>query len=106
HTRFSRDWSSDVCSSDLNGMEKFILSMNSTFSPDLRIEAVKGKTFDPNKNATFPELEKLPAVKNYSETLEDKVLIQHEGKQIVGQLKGITQERSEERRVGKECGRR
>lgn len=75
-----------------NGMEKFILSMNSTFSPDLRIEAVKGKTFDPKQYPTFSELEKNSSIKNYSATLEDKVLIQHDGKQIVGQLKGITQE--------------
>ncbi|NGM74694.1 ABC transporter permease [Sphingobacterium sp. SGL-16] len=75
-----------------NGMEKFILSMNSTFSPDLRIEAAKGKTFDPSQNQTFLELGKNTDVKNYSETLEDKVLIQHDGKQIVGQMKGITQQ--------------
>ena len=74
-----------------NGMEKFILAMNSTFSPDLRIEASKGKTFIPN-HPTLLELSKNPSIKNYSETLEDKILIQYEGKQIVGQLKGITQE--------------
>ena len=73
-----------------NGMEKFILSMNSTFSPDIRIEAAKGKTFIAD-SAYFLDLAKNPQVKNYSETLEDKVLIQYEGKQIVGQLKGLTQ---------------
>lgn len=74
-----------------NGMEKFIISMNSTFAPDIRIEAARGKTLDPN----IPELNKLkknPLIKNYSETLEDKILIQYNGKQIVGQLKGISQE--------------
>ncbi|MGN0003399.1 MAG: ABC transporter permease [Sphingobacterium composti] len=75
-----------------NGMEKFILSMNSTFSPDLRIEATKGKTFDPSTNKIFQEIAQNNKIANYSEALEDKVLIQHEGKQIVGQLKGITQE--------------
>lgn len=73
-----------------NGMEKFILSMNSTFSPDLRIEAAKGKTFVPT-HAFFHEVSQNPSVKNYSETLEDKVLIQYDGKQIVGQMKGLTQ---------------
>ncbi len=74
-----------------NGMENFILSMNSKFSPDIRIEATKGKTFFP-KNPIFQQLAADPAVKNYSETLEDKALIQFEGKQIVGMIKGITPE--------------
>lgn len=74
-----------------NGMENFILSMNSKFSPDIRIEATKGKTFFP-ENPIFQQLAADPAVKNYSETLEDKALIQFEGKQIVGMIKGITPE--------------
>lgn len=74
-----------------NGMENFILSMNSKFSPDIRIEAAKGKTFFP-ENPIFQQLAADPAVKNYSETLEDKALIQFEGKQIVGMIKGITPE--------------
>lgn len=74
-----------------NGMENFILAMNSTFSPDLRIEAAQGKTFLPN-NETLLELKNDTLIKNYSETLEDKILIQYDGKQIVGELKGITQE--------------
>lgn len=74
-----------------NGMENFILSMYSTFTPDLRVETNRGKTFDPY-NTIFTELKKNSLIKNYSETLEDKVLVQFEGKQIVGQLKGISQE--------------
>lgn len=74
-----------------NGMENFILSMNSKFSPDIRIEATKGKTFFA-ENPIFQQLAADPAVKNYSETLEDKALIQFEGKQIVGMIKGITPE--------------
>ena len=74
-----------------NGMENFILSMNSKFSPDIRIEAVKGKTFDP-QNPVFRELANNSSVKNFSETLEDKALIQFDGKQIVGALKGVTPE--------------
>lgn len=74
-----------------NGMEKFILSMYSTFSPDLRIEATKGKTFSPD-NKIFKLLQENDKVKNYSEALEDKILIQYNGRQIVGELKGISPE--------------
>lgn len=71
-----------------NGMEKFILSMYSNFTPDLRIEPVAGKTFDA-KNVAFESLKNDPAVQNYSETLEDKILVQYDNIQFVGQLKGI-----------------
>lgn len=74
-----------------NGMEQFILSMYSSFTPDLRIEPTKGKTFDA-KTVVFENLKKNPEVKNYSETLEDKILLQYDNKQFVGQLKGIEEE--------------
>ena len=72
-----------------NGMENFILSMYSTFSPDIRIEATKGKTFSP-KQSTFESLKNDEHVRSYAEVLEDKILAQYEGLQIVGNLKGIT----------------
>lgn len=71
-----------------NGMEKFILSMYSNFTPDLRIEPAEGKFFDP-KTVVFEHLRTNTAVKNYAEVLEDKVLVQYDNIQYVGQLKGI-----------------
>ena len=71
-----------------NGMEKFILSMYSNFTPDLRIEPAEGKFFDP-KTVVFEHLRTNSAVKNYAEVLEDKVLVQYDNIQYVGQLKGI-----------------
>src|SRR5690606_39629944 len=35
HTRFSRDWSSDVCSSDLGGWFMYVPLTDSTYSPGL-----------------------------------------------------------------------
>lgn len=72
-----------------NGMEKFILSMYSNFTPDLRIEPKEGKTFTPDSE-TFKQLGSNKNVKNYVELLEDKVLIQYDNQQFVGQLKGIS----------------
>ncbi|MCI0921503.1 FtsX-like permease family protein [Sphingobacterium rhinopitheci] len=74
-----------------NGMEQFILSMYSNFTPDLRIEPTEGKTFDA-KTIVFENLKNNPEVKNYSESLEDKILLQYDNKQFVGQLKGIEEE--------------
>ncbi|MFZ4862755.1 FtsX-like permease family protein [Sphingobacterium sp. Mn56C] len=72
-----------------NGMEKFILSMYSNFTPHLRIEPQKGKTFDPS-TSVFQSLKVDPMVKYYTEILEDKILIQYDQQQFVGQLKGVS----------------
>ncbi|MBL1410549.1 FtsX-like permease family protein [Sphingobacterium faecale] len=71
-----------------NGMEKFILSMYSSSTPDLRIEPKRGKTFS-GKTTVFKDIESSPDIKNYVELLEDKILIQYDHQQFVGQLKGV-----------------
>lgn len=71
-----------------NGMEHFILSQYSVFSPDLRIEPATGKVFDAS-TASFRKIRALPAIKSYSEVLEDKVLVEYGGQQFIGKLKGI-----------------
>ncbi len=72
-----------------NGMEKFILSMYSNSTPDLRIEPKQGKTFS-STSQVFKDISSSPDVKNYVELLEDKILIQYDHQQFVGQLKGIS----------------
>src|SRR5207302_6604102 len=74
HTRFSRDWSSDVCSSDLNPQARFILG-RILFNLE-------------NYPAAKTELEAATALNADFDT---------------GYLLGKTYLRSEERRVGKEC---
>ncbi|WP_434381434.1 FtsX-like permease family protein [Sphingobacterium spiritivorum] len=71
-----------------NGMEKLILSMFSTFSPELRIEPAEGKLFS-TKNQLFEELRKSKDIKSYSEVLEEKALLQFGNHQFIGKLKGI-----------------
>lgn len=71
-----------------NGMEKFILSMYSTFTPELRIEPKKGKVFSAN-TAPFRQIAAHKNIKSYAEILEDKVLLQYDNQQFIGQLKGI-----------------
>ncbi|MHC8947872.1 ABC transporter permease [Sphingobacterium hungaricum] len=71
-----------------NGMEKFILSQYSTFSPDFRIEPATGKFFETSNDA-FKHLRSQSYMESYSEVLEDKVLVQYNGLQIVGMVKGI-----------------
>src|SRR5690606_39474566 len=86
HTRFSRDWSSDMCSSDLTRINRNV-SM-ATRKPkglgrglDALLGADAGAIATIGKTAAAPEKDGLPS------TLPVKLL-----------------KRSEERRVGKECG--
>ncbi len=72
-----------------NGMEKFILSMYSNFTPHLRIEPARGKLFAGN-TPFFETLQRDTVLKSYSEVLEDKILLQYDGQQFVGLIKGVT----------------
>lgn len=71
-----------------NGLERFILSQYSTFSPEYRIEPSSGKVFSTNSEA-FKKLRELPEITSYSEVLEDKVLAEYNQQQFIGRLKGI-----------------
>src|SRR5690606_39691708 len=85
HTRFSRDWSSDVCSSDLS-VEACLAGPK---RPQDRVALpLVSKAFD-----DFLGLQLKPSSKE-----EGRLLNEGGGGTAVG--------RSEERRVGKECGSR
>ena len=74
-----------------NGFEKVILGLYSNFTPELKIEAKLGKTFDP-KTAYFEQLHKDPQVFSYTEVLQDQALIRYGEKQFIGTLKGVSDE--------------
>ena len=71
-----------------NGLEKFILSEYSVFSPELRIEPAKGKVFS-NNSEKFEQLRHNKKITSYSEVLEDKVLVEYNHQQFIGKIKGI-----------------
>ena len=73
-----------------NGMENLILSMYSNFTPEFRIEPVKGKLFSA-QDSLFEELKKEPFLEEYTEVLQEKVLLQYGNKQFIAQIKGIEQ---------------
>src|SRR2546429_1685888 len=77
HTRCSRDWSSDVCSSDLKAIDL------------LRIVS-------PYELGTFGFL-------NPIYTRGQAYLVQRNGSAAAAEFQKIIDHRSEERRVGKEC---
>src|SRR5690606_40368788 len=95
HTRFSRDWSSDVCSSDLtfSGSSQSRVSGLPVFTPQNPQERVH--TFPRIINVAVPSPQHSPIFGQLPEV------------QIVCKLYLSTSPlRSEERRVGKECSSR
>jgi lipoprotein-releasing system permease protein len=74
-----------------NGFEKVILSMYNTFTPEVKIEPVKGKTFDPN-SAAFTDLKRDARIANYTEILQEKALLRYDDAQYIGTIKGVSPE--------------
>src|SRR5207253_6407651 len=85
HTRWPRDWSSDVCSSDLVG---------------IRPEDLIGRT--DRRNLVALDHERHVVLNGID--VGDGCLGEHDGTGRRLSLESALLERSEERRVGKECG--
>jgi len=75
--------------SAFNGLEKVILSMYNNFTPQLKIEAVEGKTFNPNL-PYFKSLHKDARLFSYTEALQEKVLVRYGSRQFIGTVKGVS----------------
>ncbi|MES2376392.1 MAG: FtsX-like permease family protein [Bacteroidota bacterium] len=74
-----------------NGLEKTILTMYSNFSPEIRITAKMGKTFDPN-TLQFQGIHKDVRIFSYTEVLEDKVVVQYNDKTFIANIRGVSDE--------------
>ncbi|MDB5156176.1 MAG: FtsX-like permease family protein [Mucilaginibacter sp.] len=72
-----------------NGLEKVIFALNSNFSPELRIEAKLGKTFNPNI-AYLKLLHKDTRLLSYTEVLQDWVVMEYGEKRAPGHIKGVS----------------
>ncbi|MBE7176659.1 MAG: ABC transporter permease [Mucilaginibacter polytrichastri] len=73
-----------------NGFETLILSMFNNFTPEVRIEPVMGKTFDPQKTAHFIRLRNDPDVLTYTEVLQEKALVQYDNKRFIANVYGVS----------------
>ena len=72
-----------------NGFEGIILSMYNNLGPDIEITAAQSKHFNPN-NTSIQELTKDKRVLNYTEVLQEKVLIRYGNTQFIGKIKGVS----------------
>ncbi len=74
-----------------NGLESTILNMYSNFSPEIRISAKMGKTFDPN-TLQFQGIHKDVRIFSYTEVLEDKVVVRYNDKTFIANIRGVSDE--------------
>ncbi|MDR6941843.1 FtsX-like permease family protein [Mucilaginibacter pocheonensis] len=72
-----------------NGFEKVILSLYSNFTPEIKIEAHLGKTFDPN-TPYFNKLHTDTRLISYTQVLQEKVLIKYGDRTFLGTIKGVS----------------
>ena len=76
-----------IVMSVFNGFESLVLDMYNSFDPHLKITASQGKTFSiPHINSTLSDNKE---IENYSFILEEKVLIENNGTEIIAEIKGV-----------------
>src|SRR5207249_9227823 len=94
HTRSKRDWSSDVCSSDLHAFDVLLISVDRRHEIEVALKLQNLMVIN------LPEARRLMATASTTTPLVvSHGLAQRKAEAIRRQL-----QRSEERRVGKECG--
>lgn len=78
-----------VCTlSVFNGFQDLVETFFTAFDPQLKITAVRGKVFD-GQDKRILQLKKLPEVAVFSESLEDNVMVQYQGRQAMAVIKGV-----------------
>lgn len=71
-----------------NGFEQMFLGLFDNLNPDVRIEAVKGKTFDLTPDV-YRGLYELEGVSEISRTIEETAMFSYAGRHNVGRIKGV-----------------
>ena len=78
-----------VCTlSVFNGFHDLISGFFTHFDPDLKVETIKGKTFEPD-STTLAAIRALPGVEIVSLTLEDNAMAKYKGQQTMVTIKGV-----------------
>jgi lipoprotein-releasing system permease protein len=74
-----------------NGFEDLISGLFSTFNPDVKITALKGKTFTTD-STLIAKLKMVDGVVAVSQTLEETAFFEYKGSRDFGTLKGVDEE--------------
>lgn len=74
-----------------NGFEALVSEMYSTFDPDLRITAKKGKSFSID-SCLLNDLHSIDGISNVTNVIEDNALIVNGEEQFIAAIKGVSDE--------------
>ena len=77
-----------VVLSVFNGLQDLIRSVYDSFDPEIKIEAVVGKSFEVT-DSLRAQLMGIEGVKNMTEVIEDNALIIYRDQQVVATIKGV-----------------
>lgn len=73
-----------------NGLEGLLRTLNSRFDPELKISAIKGKSFVVS-DSLRQRITQVPGVKIVTEVIEDYAYVRYRGADMVATLKGVSQ---------------
>ena len=74
-----------------NGLEGFMESLYNSFHPDISIALVEGKSFN-SKEFPSDKIKNLEGVLNYTEVVEEFVLLKYDKNQFPAMLKGVDED--------------
>jgi len=72
-----------------NGLEDLIKGLYASFDAELKIEAAQGKSFEVDKD-WLDNLREVPGVEVLTEVIEDNALLRYKDDQVVGRIKGVS----------------
>jgi lipoprotein-releasing system permease protein len=89
-----------VVMSVFNGLEDLIRSLFASFDAELKVEPARGKSFLAPRE-WVQEIAKIEGVEILTEVIEDNVLYEHDGNQLVAKIKGVSENFLEQGRFSK-----
>lgn len=72
-----------------NGLEGLLRSLNSSFDPEIKIEAALGKSFQRSEEV-ISQIKSVPGVEVVTEVIEDNALLKYDDAQMIVRVKGVT----------------
>lgn len=88
-----------ICTmSVFNGFEELVSSLYSSFDPQVKVIAAKGKSFELN-SASFSALRNHPEVAVFTEVVEENALVSYNERQVSARIKGVSDNFSELTRI-------
>ena len=78
-----------ICTlSVFNGFKMLVAEQFTAFDPEIKITAERGKSFD-TSTESIKKIKELPEIAIITECIEDKVMIQYNGRQVMATIKGV-----------------